>query len=272
MQDIEALFTSIQKAPDPEMLNHFLKGTLSNLQDIVKKLDCGEKLSEDAMMARREDIGTVLSLVERTTQSLATNVKAIDSNGGEMGSTSASDIRGESSKGGMTMDNLQADFFEAAREVLGDSMAMPVKNGKIGAIIEELDSVKQKYTDAVKSQEVMQKEIEFLKISLWSHTSDAGLLAKNLDMGNIDLSKLPNEFRVNTSKADEPNNNMAMGKMWEEMQRLQALVNILEEEKRAQVSNPASLPEEPKPQNSVPPPPPPPPPRKLFFKISTNFL
>ncbi|KAJ3369149.1 hypothetical protein HDU91_007452 [Kappamyces sp. JEL0680] len=306
IRNIEALFQAIQKLPDPEMINHFVQASFRNIEDIVRQLD--GPASSDASQSKREDIGLVLNLVERTTRSLAISVRQ---------------FADETDKEKMAF--LQQDFFDAANDLLGDSSKKKdaSQKGKIGAIIEELDAIKQKYSDALKLQDAQQKEIDYLKLSLRSQFGLPGSAVpdyfdsespsvyreytrsyQNLDYkppdGVLGLENTGTGIPVRAGPdldqyLDEANNrdfwsnlnqkgsgaglseappDVPIGKLWQEVQRLRIHIKALEDEKKAfrlkeQLERERV---EPEPVAALPPPPPPAPgmPAKMSHALQVH--
>ncbi len=256
MKNVEELFKAIQKLPDPEMLNHFVQSTIKNVEGIVRQLEATPSSSGRAR-SKREDIDLVLNLVERTTRSLANSVRQFED-------------ETETDK----MEFLQQDFFNAAQDLLGDSSKKKdiAQMGKIGAIIEELDVIKQKYSHALKLQDSQQKQIDYLKRS--HHRSQFGNTPSVLEY--FDPAESPNNYtnptksyqdldnkpsvdgkepgfggagveefldEANTkafwmevpggsSKKDADLPDVSIGKLWQEVQRLRISLKSLETEKR----------------------------------------
>ena len=224
IQSIETLYQSIQKLPDPDMISHFVSSTISSIDQIVKRLEAerGPLGSNENLNSMREDIGLVLSVVERTTRSLATATKQ-----------EKNDLKSDPDSIPTTklsiLETVQTEFYDAAKDVWGDPPStVAYKSGKIGAIIEELDSTKQKYSDIIKEKEDLKKEIDFLRLSLYNMNAAAGnVVSDHPSFGDSSKSVIFNGFY--TFGDGDQKVKMSAFQMWEEIQRLQGSINILEE-------------------------------------------
>lgn len=127
----QELFQNIQGQDDPQMMNHFVMAIIGNLGEIVKASDQGVKRKASVGSSYSSDkcgmdVGAVMSLLERSTRSVSESIKNWDAK--------ESDEK--------NMEILQNTLLDSMHELIGKPQTE--KKGKIGAILEELDSYKQK--------------------------------------------------------------------------------------------------------------------------------
>ncbi|KAJ3318996.1 hypothetical protein HDV06_006747 [Boothiomyces sp. JEL0866] len=264
---IESLFQAIGSFPDPSMAGHFLTLTLQNLSNIFSKLKekNGNYPIED--LQQRENTARIFRLVENSTRSLYSLIENLNIE--QMNSVSMS-------------ENLESEFLLAIESELGVSLRGSAKNYQSSS--EEVLQLREKVYELERRNSVLLRKANDTgsKFAAGLNSGSAfdspeqilekerkRILELNLpsdSFGTNFFDSMPSDFLADGAIPVDRKHarsriakTAGIGRLWEEIQRLETLVEILQDKKRAELEEAkkeeeVSIPAVP----NIPPPPPPP--------------
>ncbi|KAJ3252471.1 hypothetical protein HK103_001540 [Boothiomyces macroporosus] len=279
---VESLFQAIGTFPDPSMAAHFLTLTLQNLANIFSKVKEKNGNQTIADLQQRENTAKIFRLVENSTRSLYSSIENLQID--QMNSVGLS-------------ANLESEFLLAIENELGISLRPSEKINQNSS--EELLQLREKVYELQRRNNALLR-----KINEPGNMSRSYRLESAFDTPEQILEKerrkklelnLPSDSFGTNFFDSMPSDLMSdgaipvdrkharsriaktagIGRLWEEIQRLETLVEILQDKKRADLEEKkeeeAAVPVipniPPPPPPPVPPAPPPPPPPPLAMPV-----
>ncbi|KAJ3275705.1 hypothetical protein HDV01_007171 [Terramyces sp. JEL0728] len=268
---VESLFQAISTFPNPNMATHYLTITLQNLSNIFKKLKEKDRNTGKDDLQTRETHARIFSLIENSTRFLYTSID---------------NLNFENMTSNQLSENIESEFLIAIESELG----YPLRNSKPSnsltgseetlqlrervyeverrnnALLRKLNessAFTRNFTDTSvfdSSEQIPTKESRNrLELNIPSDTFGSTLFdsipSDLLADGAIPVDRKHARSRISKTAG--------IGRLWEEIQRLETLVEILQNKKRADAEAAMLKKEEsivPAVPNIPPPPPPPVPP------------
>jgi hypothetical protein len=259
----ENLLESVKKLPDPEMAQHFVVSTIAHLNDIVVGLQRSKGNEDD--LGSRTDISSILALIERSTHSVADSV-------GSWGVSSKKSMQEQ-------IDQLQLHFYETVDKSMSE-LNHARKGGTLRQVVQELHDVRDKYKESKALAETYRKQLNHLRSTIQSRSAmqkqqeDSLFGLQPIESGSL-MESIPKEF-LETNDAKSPDWDLnppealqklgkaaGIGMLWLEIQRLEELVQRLQERRKDDAlihTKPNHISPPIPPPVIAPPPPPPPPP------------